>query len=195
MSTLNIEKNELLELEILNHVEYSPKQTTRLLASHIGCNLRLTHALLKKLIRQGLLDVKKINSRNWHYYLTPKGIADKASKTYKVFEFSMQFYQQARGLSSSLCRRLSENGIKDIAFFGSGNLAEITYLASKENNLNLIEVYGDSRNDFLGHTVLPFEQIEASKADFMIICIYEKKHSILQLLKKVNTNNVEWIFK
>ena len=195
MTALNIEKNELLELEILKHVESSPKQTTRLLASHIGCNLRLTHALLKKLISQGLLDVKKINSRNWHYFLTPKGIANKATKTYKFFEFSMQFYQQARVLSSSLCKRLSKKGIKNIAFFGSGHLAEITYLALKENNLNLMEVYSDSKSEFLGHTIVPFKQIEDSKADFLIVCVYDKKRTILQLLERVNPSNIEWVFE
>jgi predicted transcriptional regulator len=194
MSNSNIEKNEFLELEILNHIEHSPKLTTRIIASHIGCNLRLTHALLKKLISKGLLDVKKINSRNWHYCLTSRGISEKANKTYKFFEFSMQFYQRARERSSLLCKTLSEKGRTNIAFFGCGNLAEITYLSVRENRLNLIEIYGSGKTEFMGHRVLSIEDIKNSKADALIICIYDKKHPLVQTLKELDIENLEWLF-
>jgi len=190
----NIEKNELLELKILNHVEGSPKQTTRLLASHLGCNLRLTHALLKKLISKGLLDVKKINSRNWHYFLTPKGIAAKASKTYKFFEFSMQFYQEARERSFQISQVLACEDKRDVAFFGCGQLAEIAFLSIRENNLNLTAVYGDARSQFLGHQVLPFEEVSNLTADALIVCIYNKEHSALQLLDNLDKSKVKIIF-
>lgn len=194
MTNSNLDKNEFLELEILNHVEDSPKLTTRLIATHLGCNLRLTHALLKKLISKGLLDVKKINSRNWHYFLTPKGISEKANKTYKFFEFSMQFYQQARERSSSLCRMLSKTGNSNVAFFGCGQLAEITYLGVQEHKLNLVEVFGDSRTDFMGHKVISFDKITDSQADSIIVCVYNKKHPVVQTLVELEMDNIEWIF-
>jgi predicted transcriptional regulator len=192
--TTDIDRNELLELEILNHIEDSPKQTTRLLASKIGCNLRLTHALLKKLIEKGMLDVKKINSRNWHYYLTPKGIAEKASKTYKFFEFSMHFYQQARELSSALCARLKEEGADKVAFFGCGHLAEIAYLSLQENNLTLMEVYGNTGNEFMGRPLLPFEKAVDSGADALIVCVYNRKHPKLKILDSIGEDKVKRIF-
>ena len=194
MTNSNLDKNEFLELEILNHVEDSPKLTTRVIASRLGCNLRLTHALLKKLISKGLLDVKKINSRNWHYYLTPHGISEKANKTYKFFEFSMQFYQKARERSSVICKQLYDDGKINIAFYGCGHLAEITYLSVQENHLNLIEVYGNGKTEFMGQTVYPLEDIEKNSADAMIICIYYKKHPLVKTLKEFNLNNLEWLF-
>jgi predicted transcriptional regulator len=194
MIASTIEKNELLELEILNHIEDTQKLTTRLIASHLGCNLRLTHALLKKLISKGLLDVKKINSRNWQYFLTPAGITAKANKTYKFFEFSMKFYQQARERSSSLCVELMNDAKLDVAFFGCGQLAEIAYLSVRESNLKLIEVYGDNRSNFLGHPVLPFTKLSATKADAIIICIYDKQRPAIQFLDKMKPPMVKWIF-
>lgn len=194
MTNSNLDKNEFLELEILNQVEDSPKLTTRMIATHLGCNLRLTHALLKKLIGKGLLNVKKINSRNWHYYLTPKGISEKANKTYKFFEFSMQFYQQARERSSVLCRQLAKQGQNNIAFYGCGHLAEITYLSVQENKLDLIEVYGDSKQEFMGHQVMPFAGIETSQADSIVICVYDKNHPVVQKIIEMNLEKVEWIF-
>ena len=194
MTNGNLDKNEFLELEILNHVEDSPKLTTRMIATHLGCNLRLTHALLKKLIGKGMLNVKKINSRNWHYYLTPKGISEKANKTYKFFEFSMQFYQQAREKSGTLCRRLATQGKNNVAFYGCGYLAEITYLSVQENKLKLVEVYGDSKKEFMGQKVMSFDGIDDSQADSIIICVYDKTHPVVKKIIDLDLSQVEWIF-
>jgi len=194
MTNSNLDKNEFLELEILNHVEDSPKHSTRLIATHLGCNLRLTHALLKKLISKGLLNVKKINSRNWHYFITPKGISEKANKTFKFFEFSMQFYQQAREKSTMLCKELSDKGNTNVAFYGCGQLAEITYLSVQENRLRLIEVFGDSKIEFMGHQVLSFDKIIDSQADSIIVCVYNKKHPVIQKIIELELDKVEWLF-
>jgi len=172
-----VDRKDLLELEILNHVEKSPRLSHRILAAHLGCNLRLTHALLTKLVVRGLLEVNKLNSRRWDYFLTPSGIAEKASRTYKFFEFSMRFYQDARERSSTICKEISETGNHTVALIGCGNLAEITYLSVLEWNLELKEVYGHGKNEFLGIKVLPFTEIKNSTADVALHCIFNKDAS------------------
>lgn len=194
MSRDQIDKNDFLELEILNQVSESPRLTTRLIAAHLGCNIRLTHSLLKKLTSKGWLEVKKINSRNWNYYLTPQGLSEKAQRTYKFFEFSMQFYQSAREKSSQLCHKLSAENIKTIGFVGCGNLAEITYLSAQEHKLKLCEVYGENKTDFLGHPILSLNQLNQSQAEALIVCIYDKSHPIISTLTTLSDHRINWIF-
>jgi predicted transcriptional regulator len=171
--TINhLERNEYLELEILNRVEKTPQLSHRMLAAQLGCNLRLTHALLKKLVNHGLLEVRKLNSRRWTYFLTPSGLSSKASRTYRFFEFSMQFYQDARQRSSEICRELSRNGHHTVAFLGCGNLAEIVYLGVTEWNLELVEVYGKGKKEFLGKPVLPYDKLSESRADILLDCTF-----------------------
>ncbi|MFA6569003.1 MAG: hypothetical protein WCS96_12395 [Victivallales bacterium] len=169
-----IEKNELFELEILKHVESTPRLNNRMAASKLGCSVKLAHALLSKMVDKGLLHVTKHHARRWDYFLTPRGIAEKARITYEFIDFSMQFYHEARRESSRVCRNIAESGKKVVAFLGDGELAEIAYLGIKEWDLELKEVYGEEKKEFLGHRVLPFNSAADSSSEALIVCLYDK---------------------
>lgn len=170
----SIEKNELLELEILKHVGTSPRLNNRMAASKLGCSVKLAHVLLGKMVDRGLLHVKKHHSRRWDYFLTPSGIAEKARLTYEFIDFSMQFYHEARRQSSRVCREISESGKKKVAFLGYGELAEIAYLGVREWRLDLCEVFGEEKKEFFGLEVKPFEAASTSISDALIVCLYDK---------------------
>lgn len=169
-----IEKNELFELEILKHVEATPRLNNRMAASKLGCSVKLAHALLSKMVDKGLLHVTKHHARRWDYFLTPRGIAEKARITYEFIDFSMQFYHEARRESSRVCRNIAESGRKTVSFLGDGELAEIAYLGVKEWGLELKEVYGEEKKEFLGHKVLPYDSADSSSSDALIVCLYDK---------------------
>jgi len=172
----NIEKNTILELEILKHVEESPILNTRLAAAKLGCSVKLAHVLLGKMVDRGLLHVKKLHSRRWDYFLTPSGISEKLRLTYEFLDFSIFFYHDARKQSSLVCRQLAEAGHKTVAFVGAGDLAEIVYLGVKEWGLDLIEVFDPYKKDFLGIRVSSHMKLSESKADVFIVCLYDKKN-------------------
>ena len=198
MTTL--EKNSLLELEILKHVETTPRLNNRMVAAKLGCSVKLAHALLRKLVDRGLLHVQKLHSRRWDYFLTPHGLSEKARLTYEFLDFSFHFYQNARKASSAVCRELSDSGCGSVAFLGTGDLAEIIYLGVKEWGLTLSEVYDDTDvTSFLGHTVYPLNGLRNTTADAVIICLYDKKSPTS--MKNYLPNGVElmdnmhWIFE
>ena len=193
-----LDRNELLELEILKHVEQTPRLNNRMAASKLGCSVKLAHALLSKMVEKGVLHVKKVHSRRWDYFLTPEGITEKARLMYEFLDFSMHFYQEARKASSQVCKDLADQGIKKVAFLGTGELAEIAYLGVKEWGLELIEVYnGDNTAEFLGHKVESVQNLRNSQADTIIVCMYDKQapmtHSYLpEGIEK--TDKMHWIF-
>jgi hypothetical protein len=170
----SIEKNELFELEILKHVESTPRLNNRMAASKLGCSVKLAHALLSKMVEKGFLHVTKHHARRWDYFLTPSGIAAKARITYEFIDFSMQFYHEARRESSRVCRNIVESGKKTVSFLGDGELAEIAYLGVKEWGLELKEVYGEEKKEFLGHRVLPFSSADDFSSEALIVCLYDK---------------------
>jgi len=192
-----IEKNELLELEFLKHVEETPLLSNRLAAAKLGCSVKLAHALLGKMVDRGLLHVKKLHSRRWDYFLTPKGIAEKVRLTFEFLDFSMFFYREARRRSSSVCRKLAESGKKTVAFLGAGDLAEIVYLGVKEWGLALIEVFDENAESFLGHPVVSSSKLHTSEADAVIVCLYDRRNpmSVNYLPDGVTeTEKFYWIF-
>ena len=119
-----MDRKDLLQLEILKHVEETPRLNNRMAARKLGVSVKLAHEILRKMVTKGLLHVKKEHARRWDYFLTPSGIAEKTRLTYEFLDFSMQFYREARRRSAQLCRDLSEAGVKRVAFLGAGELAE-----------------------------------------------------------------------
>ncbi|HOK05345.1 MAG TPA: hypothetical protein P5270_01310 [Victivallales bacterium] len=192
------EKNQLYELEILKHVETTPRLNNRMAAAKLGCSVKLAHELLRKMVERGLLHVNKLHSRRWDYFITPHGLAEKARLTYEFLNFSMHFYKEARKESSKICRILSEEGKRKVAFLGTNDLAEIAFLGVKEWNLKLVEVFDEENNkSFLGHKVLPIEAIPNSISDAIIVCLYEKKNPLLTNYLPDNIQKLPkmiWIF-
>jgi hypothetical protein len=193
-----IEKNELLEFEILKHVEESPILNNRMAAMKLGCSVKLAHELLKKMVTRGHLHVKKLHSRRWDYFLTPHGITEKARLTYEFLDFSMHFYNEARKESSKVCRGIAESGKKNVALLGSNDLAEIAFLGVKEWGLELVEIFDDEgKKSFLGHPILPYSKIPSSTSDAIIVCKYDKNNplSTNYLPRNVAKNpKIIWIF-
>ncbi|WDE95981.1 hypothetical protein PQO03_09670 [Lentisphaera profundi] len=170
-----IEKKELHELEILKHVEETPHLSNRIAAQKLGCSIKLAHEVLKKMASRGLFHINKVHSRRWDYFLSPKGIAEKTRLTMGFLNFSMYFYQQARKLSSQVCRDLSEAGIKKVSFLGAGDLAEIVYLGVKQWGLELEAIYDNDHQGFLDYEVNALDDLNNHSHGTVLVCMYDPK--------------------
>jgi DNA-binding MarR family transcriptional regulator len=192
-----IENKSLFELEILRHVESTPLLSNRAAAEKLNCSVKLAHELLKKMVAKGFLNVRKLHARRWDYFLTPRGIAEKARLTKEFLEFSFHFYHEARKKSSQVCRDIAESGGKTVAFLGAGELAEICYLGVREFNLSLTEVFDDGRTCFLGAPARPLPEINSSEADAIIVCVYDRTHPMTGNYLPDNVaagKKMRWIF-
>ena len=196
---VKIDRHALLELEVLKQVEGSPLLTNRKLADKLGVSVKLSHALLSQMVERGLFHIKKHHSRRWDYFLTPEGLAEKARLTYEFIKFSMQFYHEARKRSARICREIAESGRKKIAFLGTGELAEIAYLGVKEWKLDLVEVFSEDKASeyFFGIPVRNIKEISSSRAEFTIVCLFDKNKPMSEKYLPPNigrTSNMHWIF-
>jgi DNA-binding MarR family transcriptional regulator len=165
------------ELKILEHVADRPELPRRVAASELGVHVKLAHKLLTGLVERGLLHVRKENPRRWRYFLTPRGVAEKARLTQEFIEFSFQFFGEARRRSAQVCRDLSEAGVHRVAFLGLGELAEIAYLGVREWGLELVEVFDrrQSGKMFFGCTVRPLEALAECKAERIVVTTFDPK--------------------
>jgi len=166
------------ELKILEHVEAAPELPRRVAASKLGVSVKLAHKLLTGLVERGWLHVRKENARQWHYFLTPEGIAQKARLTREFISFSFEFYREARRRSAQVCRDLSEAGVRRVAFLGLGELAEIAYLGVQEWGLELAEVFDPQRagRRFFGCLVRPVDEVAQSEAERVIVTTFDPRN-------------------
>lgn len=162
-------------LQILDHVEQTPLLTNRKVATKLDVSVKLAHALLKQLVQKGMLNITKRHSRRWDYFLTPKGIAEKARLTYQFMDFTMQFYREARRRSSEVLARARMSGVRRVAFVGVSELAEIAFLGVQEQGLQLVEVFDDGRGreEFLGVEVRPLAEMPGSTAEKILVTAFD----------------------
>jgi len=82
--------NEDAELSILENIYSSQKfdnsLTQRDLAEASGLSLGMTIALLKRFSEKGWILLKRLNTRNIQYALTPEGVNEIAHRTYRYFK-------------------------------------------------------------------------------------------------------------
>ena len=193
------DQSQFHELEILKTVEEDSLLNNRKAANKLGVSVKLAHTTLNRMVSKGLLNIKKENSRKWHYFLTPQGIFEKARLTVSFFEFSLQFYKEARKLSAQLCRNLSEKGKKRVILLGEGELAEIAYLGIQEWELNLVDVISieGQKEKFMNITTKEISDT-LNEHDAMIICVYNParpmgSHFLPENV--VKNDKMVWIFK
>ena len=194
-----VDNHALYELELLRHIEQDKKVTNRLVAGKLGVSVRLAHDILKRMAAKGLIHVKVVHSRRWDYFLTPKGLMEKARLTLEFFEFSMHFYHEARKRSAQVCRDISASGTTDIGIIGCGDLAEITYLGIQEWKLNLAGVFDDSGidNAFMSVPVEPLVNLVNSDLRAIIVCVYDKEKPMGQKYLPPNITGhgaFHWVF-
>ena len=196
----DLDRHAYHQLKILQQVENSPKLTNRVAAQKLGVSVKLAHELLTGLVTRGLLHIRKHHARRWDYFLTPKGIAEKARLTYQFVEFSMQFYREARRRSADVLRGLSESGVRRIAMLGATELAEIATLGAREWGIEVEDIFDDDRagEQFLGHTVRPVSELESSDADAILITAFDPHEPMARgyLPRGVlKSNRHVWIFE
>ena len=193
------DQSQFHELEILKTVDQDSHLNNRKAASKLGVSVKLAHTILNRMVKKGFLHIKKENARKWHYFLTPSGIMEKSRLTMSFFEFSMQFYKEARKQSAQLCRNLSVDGKKNVILLGAGELAEIVYLGIQEWNLNLIgavDLTGEKKS-FMGAPIFKPEDT-LPKHDSIIVSLYDPERPMgKQFIPEGMTVNekMAWIFK
>ena len=107
----NFDQSQYHELEILKTVDDNSLLNNRKAASKLGVSVKLAHTTLNRMVEKGLLNIKKENSRKWHYFLTPQGIMEKARLTISFFEFSNSLVLPGvliASLNESVSKKLSK---------------------------------------------------------------------------------------
>jgi predicted transcriptional regulator len=171
-----MDRHDYHTLQILDHVENTPLVTNRKVASKLDVSVKLAHALLRQLVQKGMLSIQKRHSRRWDYFLTPKGIAEKARLTYQFMSFTMQFYRAARRRSSEVLAQARKSGVTRVAFLGASELAEIAYLGVQEQKLQLVDVFDEERagQEFMGVKTRPVAEMSGSAAEKILVTAFDR---------------------
>ncbi|MFP6869530.1 MAG: hypothetical protein VCE91_09300, partial [Nitrospinota bacterium] len=117
-----------------------------------------------------------IPGRRVRYILTPKGLSEKSRKTMDYVQHSLNYYKEVRVKLQGLASDLQSKGVSRVALVGTGELAELFYLAMKQNNIEIAVVSSseNSGGSFLGYPVEPLEVLRDSGAEYVCVMELEK---------------------
>ncbi|MGQ0810058.1 MAG: winged helix-turn-helix transcriptional regulator [Nitrospiraceae bacterium] len=158
------------DLFLLSEVERDAAVTQRSLATKLGVALGLTNLYLKRLARKGYIKITTIPKHRIQYLLTPRGIAEKSRLTYVYMQYSLSYYRDMRQRLKDVLASLAAAGVKRIVIYGTGELAELSYLSLREMNLTLVGVVaGQGDQTFLSYPVWPIEALAQWEFDALLL--------------------------
>ena len=179
--------------QIMSQIEAGAPISQRSLSGSLGIALGMTNLLLRRLVRKGWIRVSHVRPNRVGYFLTPRGIAEKARMSRDYFQKSVQFYASARDRIQSSLDTLSagwpsEGGrtprAKPVVFLGTGEAAEIAYLCLQETDLTLVGVVDfQGRERFYGVPVYPAASVtrellaELSPDSLVIVCFSDAEQN------------------
>jgi DNA-binding MarR family transcriptional regulator len=158
------------DLLLLSELDRNGGATQRSLATKLGVALGLTNLYLKRLARKGYLKVATIPRNRIRYVLTQQGFAEKSRLTYQYMQYSMSYYRDMRGRLKEMLSSLEGIQGQRVAICGTGELAELTYLALREMNIDCVGfVDGNTRETFLSCPVSSPDRIGGWQLDRVLI--------------------------
>jgi DNA-binding MarR family transcriptional regulator len=124
------------EYLILEHINDNSSQTRqRDLAAAADLSLGMTNAVLKKLVSKGFLVMKRVNSRNIHYAITPEGLKHIARRSRELLKRTLSNVAWYRDATERYVKELKARGVTEITLQGPSDLDFILEWACMKNGL------------------------------------------------------------
>jgi len=191
---------ELRDLRILEELEKNPNVSQRTLSHRCKMALGLTNAYLNRMSERGWIRVEGLNRRSVKYYLTAKGVSEKAKLTLKMINRTMEQYSELKKIISNRLLEMKREGMQRIVFYGVGDEMEVSYATLQGLSLKLVGIVEDDdkcKPQFIfGYELEPVSRIRDLKPDGILITslteIELKKEKIKALIdrKKVCVKDI-----
>jgi len=149
-------------LDTLLELKENPSLSQRSLAHKLNISLGLTNSILQNLIHRGLIKAKRMTGRKILYLITPKGMVQATNFIYDRVRETQHYYQYTKDLLTTHFNNLYDKGAGKVVIYGTGQLAEITYLSLLDSPLKLHSILTDDpvspKKKFLGHEILTLSE-------------------------------------
>jgi DNA-binding MarR family transcriptional regulator len=142
---LNNQDNQDHEYAILASLrEHDGKRPVlqRDLARVVGISLGMTNIILKKLAQKGWVIVRRINSRNIKYAVTPSGIEELASRSYQFLKKTVRNVVFYKEILESFLLEAQKKGFAGVVLAGKSDFDFILAYLCQEHGLRFTQTDG-----------------------------------------------------
>lgn len=135
---------DLRELDLLAHVHQAHQERTRTtqrnLSRALGLSLGMTNAILKRLVNKGFLMVRRINSANVHYLVTPAGVDQLSHRSYLYLRRTVGHVVRYKERLRHAMHRFRAAGVKEIVLVGESDLEFLLEWCAQKEGLSFCVV-------------------------------------------------------
>ena len=124
-------KNTEIELKLFNQIEKTKNHTQRSISKELNIALGLSNALIKKFLNKGFLKLSQAPMKRYFYYITPRGLIEKAKLTTEFLTSSLYFYNKIRNQYEKEFNKIKKQKPSKIILIGISEVTEIAILAAK----------------------------------------------------------------
>jgi DNA-binding MarR family transcriptional regulator len=148
MNNPNLEDGEVLILQNIQNNGGNTRQ--RDLARVVGKSLGMTNAILKRLVKRGLLIIKKINNRTVRYAVSPAGINAITRKSYHYLKRTLRNVVYYKDILEKLVMKAAGDGFEAVVLLGGSDLDFIIEHLCQKHRVGFIraEEKGDNRRHY-----------------------------------------------
>jgi DNA-binding MarR family transcriptional regulator len=177
-----MDPKDIRTLKILEQVDNDKTPSQRDLAGELNISLGLVNSFIKRLVKKGFVKITTVPKKRIKYILTPRGAAEKTRLTYEYIQYSYNFYKEARQKLRNLYVDLEKKGIRQIIFYGAGDLAEIAYISLHETPIQLVAIVDDAKigKRFMRLAVTDPALLDGITFDRILITAINSREAILQ---------------
>lgn len=178
-------------LQLLSEISGEEPLSQRELSRRLGIAVGLVNSYLKNLVSKGFVRVKNFPSNRYAYLLTPQGLAEKSRLAYQHLSYFTSLYTVARQDYRDLFRGLEESGVREVAFCGVDEVAEVAYLSLQEIGLELVAVMDDERqgSDFFGLKILPVAKVLNLGQRQLVITSLKRREQLIDAIRGLGVSN------
>jgi len=190
-----MKSQDLRTLRILEEIDNEHTPSQRDLSRKLNISLGLVNSFVKRLANKGYFKITNIPKNRVKYILTPKGAAEKTRLTYQYIDHSFKFYRSTRNNLRKHFKRLGEQGIKRVVFYGVSDIAEIAYISLHETTIKMVAVVDEKKagNIFLGNVVKSLDILESLSFDRILVTSMDQEGSALDglLNRGISRRNID----
>ena len=187
---------EIRELSLLQELEKNPIVSQRELSHKFGIALGVTNACLKRMVWRGWIRITNFNHHRIGYYLTPKGLAEKARLALHLISWTVQHYSTLKEIIEKRLLEMQNAGIERVVFYGVSDEMEVAYITLQGLNLKLIGIFEDkdkiNRKEVFGFELKDISEINNLKPDAVLITsLIGQEEKMARLMQFIDHRNVQ----
>jgi len=189
-----MDSKEIVKLKFLELIEKRKDQTQRTISKSLNISLGNVNSIIKGLVETGCVDINVISKNQVQYVITKKGNIEKMRLAYEYLNFSLTFCCDLKDRIQRVFNDLRLQKVRDIVFFGAGELAKITFGILKQTPLELVAILDKNLAGqlFFEYRVLPPSELASINYDILLITELTGGQSVEQVINSLNIPKNKW---